>query len=45
LGDFLLGQRGGSLHLAGSLTLDHWQGEPKVQLRIVDAADPARTQR
>ncbi|MDR3374030.1 MAG: single-stranded-DNA-specific exonuclease RecJ [Ancalomicrobiaceae bacterium] len=40
LGDLLLASRGRPLHLAGSLSLDHWQGEPKVQLRVVDAADP-----
>ncbi|MDR3497484.1 MAG: single-stranded-DNA-specific exonuclease RecJ [Ancalomicrobiaceae bacterium] len=40
LGDLLLSARGRPLHVAGSLTLDHWQGEPKVQLRVLDAADP-----
>jgi single-stranded-DNA-specific exonuclease len=38
LGDLLLGSRGGSLHLAGSLSADQWQGSRRVQLRILDAA-------
>lgn len=45
LGQALLGKRGGVLHLAGALSLDHWQGQAKVQLRILDAADPATTRR
>lgn len=45
LGNALLAKRGGILHLAGALSLDHWQGQPKVQLRILDAADPATTLR
>ena len=28
------------LHIAGSLTLDHWQGRPEVQLRVVDVSRP-----
>lgn len=40
LGDALLGARGGTLHLAGMLSLDHWRGQARVQLRIADAADP-----
>jgi single-stranded-DNA-specific exonuclease len=28
------------IHIAGSLTLDHWQGQERVQLRVVDAALP-----
>ncbi|BBE71605.1 single-stranded-DNA-specific exonuclease RecJ [Oharaeibacter diazotrophicus] len=38
LGDFLLGARDRPVHVAGVLGLDHWQGEPRVQLRVVDAA-------
>ena len=40
LGQLLLSARGRPLHLAGSLSLDFWQGEPRVQLRVIDAADP-----
>ncbi|SON56311.1 Single-stranded-DNA-specific exonuclease RecJ [Hartmannibacter diazotrophicus] len=40
LGDLLLGARGRTVHVAGVLTLDHWQGEAKPQLRVLDAADP-----
>ncbi|WP_141703740.1 single-stranded-DNA-specific exonuclease RecJ [Methylobrevis pamukkalensis] len=40
LGQFLLAARGRTVHVAGVLTLDHWQGEAKPQLRILDAADP-----
>jgi single-stranded-DNA-specific exonuclease len=42
LGDFLLKSRDRPIHLAGILGLDHWQGEPRVQLRVLDAADPAK---
>jgi single-stranded-DNA-specific exonuclease len=28
------------LHLAGTLSLDHWQGRPEVQLRVTDVAEP-----
>ena len=38
LGDLLLGSRGASLHLAGTLSADMWQSSRRVQLRIVDAA-------
>lgn len=40
LGKLLLENRGQPLHVAGSLSLDHWQGRPTVQLRILDAAEP-----
>jgi single-stranded-DNA-specific exonuclease len=42
LGDMIAGARGRALHVAGVLGLDHWQGEARPQLRIVDAADPTR---
>jgi single-stranded-DNA-specific exonuclease len=42
LGKLLFAGRGRGLHLAGTLSLDHWQGEPRVQLRVIDAAEPAR---
>lgn len=38
LGDALLKNRGQSMHVAGSLAVDRWQGEPRVQLRILDVA-------
>ena len=38
LGELLLGSRGRSLHIAGTLAGDHWQGQRRVQLRIIDAA-------
>lgn len=42
-GRMLLENRGRNLHVAGSLSIDTWQGTPKVQLRILDVADPQRT--
>jgi single-stranded-DNA-specific exonuclease len=39
LGQALLANRGRPLHVAGALTLDRWQGEERVQLRIVDVAE------
>ncbi|MEI2385932.1 single-stranded-DNA-specific exonuclease RecJ [Breoghania sp. JC706] len=45
LGKALLGARGHMLHVAGCLSLDHWQGTPKVQLRVLDAAEPKLGQR
>lgn len=39
IGKLLLENRGSSLHVAGSLSLDYWQGRPSVQLRIIDAAE------
>jgi single-stranded-DNA-specific exonuclease len=42
LGDALLKNRGQSMHVAGSLTVDRWQGQERVQMRIIDvaSADP-----
>jgi single-stranded-DNA-specific exonuclease len=40
LGAALLGARGAALHVAGSLAIDRWQGAERVQLRIIDAAEP-----
>ncbi len=45
LGQALLGARGKMLHVAGCLSLDHWQGAPKVQMRVLDAAEPRLGQR
>jgi len=42
LGDFLAANRGGSVHIAGHVDLDWWQGAPRVNIRVVDAADPAK---
>lgn len=41
-GQMLLNSRGRNLHVAGTLSVDTWQGSPKVQLRILDVADPQR---
>ncbi|OCP24125.1 MULTISPECIES: single-stranded-DNA-specific exonuclease RecJ [unclassified Ensifer] len=38
LGDFLLSSRGASMHVAGSVSADLWQGQRRVQLRVTDAA-------
>jgi single-stranded-DNA-specific exonuclease len=39
LGEALLRAKGGpAMHLAGTLSLDHWGGSSRVQLRVVDAA-------
>lgn len=38
LGEFLLRNRGGTLHVAGSLSGNYWNGSRRVQFRIVDAA-------
>ncbi|MCB1454548.1 MAG: single-stranded-DNA-specific exonuclease RecJ, partial [Rhizobiaceae bacterium] len=38
LGRFLLDRRGQTIHVAGTLGINHWNGNRTVQLRIVDAA-------
>ncbi|HXY90517.1 MAG TPA: single-stranded-DNA-specific exonuclease RecJ, partial [Xanthobacteraceae bacterium] len=38
LGRALLAARGQTMHLAGSLSIDRWQGQERVQLRLLDAA-------
>ncbi|MEP9374154.1 single-stranded-DNA-specific exonuclease RecJ [Mesorhizobium sp. KR1-2] len=38
LGDFLFKSRGGTVHLAGSLSSNYWNGNRSVQFRIIDAA-------
>lgn len=38
LGNLLLNSRGSQLHVAGCLTADQWQGNRRIQLRILDAA-------
>lgn len=41
LGAQLLGGRGLSFHVAGSISADHWQGVRRVQFRVIDAARAA----
>ncbi|HUI95476.1 MAG TPA: single-stranded-DNA-specific exonuclease RecJ [Xanthobacteraceae bacterium] len=38
LGDALLNSRGQSLHVAGCLSVDRYQGDARVQMRIIDVA-------
>jgi single-stranded-DNA-specific exonuclease len=38
LGNALLENRGQAIHAAGVLNLDRWQGQERVQLRLVDIA-------
>lgn len=43
LGQALLGAGNDTrLHVAGTLSLDHWQGREEAQLRVVDVAMPAQ---
>ncbi len=44
LGRGLLAARGGTLHLAGTLSLDRYGGRERVQLRLLDAAPVASSQ-
>jgi single-stranded-DNA-specific exonuclease len=41
LGDGLLKSRGRCIHAAGTLRLDHWNGQERVQLQLLDAAPAA----
>jgi single-stranded-DNA-specific exonuclease len=41
LGQALQRAIGGVLHVAGTLSIDRWGGGERVQMRIVDVADPA----
>lgn len=41
LGDVLQASMGKAFHLLGSLSLNHWGGKTKVQLRLLDMALPA----
>jgi single-stranded-DNA-specific exonuclease len=38
LGNALLENRGRAVHVAGSLAIDRWQGEERVQMRVLDVA-------
>ena len=29
-----------AVHVAGTISLDRWQGEERVQVRIIDVAEP-----
>jgi single-stranded-DNA-specific exonuclease len=40
LGDALLGRRGEDIHVAGSVSIDRYQGSEKVTFRIIDLALP-----
>jgi single-stranded-DNA-specific exonuclease len=40
LGKALLERRSHAVHAAGCLTIDRWQGEERVQLRLTDVAIP-----
>jgi single-stranded-DNA-specific exonuclease len=38
LGDALLAARGRPMHVAGTLSLDRWNGQERIEMRILDAA-------
>jgi single-stranded-DNA-specific exonuclease len=40
MGDLLLASRGQPLHIAGTLGINTWRGQKKIQLRVIDAAKP-----
>ncbi|MDR6660985.1 single-stranded-DNA-specific exonuclease [Tardiphaga robiniae] len=40
LGNALQELRGQPVHVAGSLTVDRWQGAERVQMRVIDVAEP-----
>jgi single-stranded-DNA-specific exonuclease len=40
LGNALIANRGHPLHVAGSLVVDRYQGNERVQLRVLDVAVP-----
>ncbi|WP_370318957.1 single-stranded-DNA-specific exonuclease RecJ [Oricola sp.] len=40
LGELLAGRAGRPVHVAGTLSINHWNGRQTPQMRIVDAADP-----
>jgi len=40
LGQALIANRGRSVHAAGTLSIDRWNGEERVQLRVMDIAIP-----
>jgi len=38
LGNFLLKQQGRTVHVAGSIAANYWNGSKSVQFRLTDAA-------
>ncbi|WP_295806374.1 single-stranded-DNA-specific exonuclease RecJ [uncultured Nitratireductor sp.] len=38
LGNFLFDNRGATIHAAGTLAVNHWNGNKRIQLRLQDAA-------
>jgi single-stranded-DNA-specific exonuclease len=40
LGRFLSGRAGRPAHVAGTLSINHWNGRQTPQMRIIDAAEP-----
>jgi single-stranded-DNA-specific exonuclease len=38
LGDFMMKSIGLTVHLAGTISRNHWQGKETAEFRIVDAA-------
>ena len=38
LGNFLMKNRGATIHAAGSLSSNYWNGARNVQFRLIDAA-------
>ncbi|WP_193177700.1 single-stranded-DNA-specific exonuclease RecJ [Oricola nitratireducens] len=40
LGQFLSRRNGSPVHVAGTLSINHWNGRQTPQMRIVDAAEP-----
>jgi single-stranded-DNA-specific exonuclease len=42
LGDFLHGNIGHQIHVAGTLSVNHFNGRRSVQMRVVDAAAPSK---
>jgi single-stranded-DNA-specific exonuclease len=40
LGQFLSGRAGRPVHVAGTLSVNHWNGRQTPQMRIIDAAEP-----
>jgi single-stranded-DNA-specific exonuclease len=45
LGAALLKNRGRAIHVAGTLSIDRWQGNERVQLRMIDMASTDPTER
>jgi single-stranded-DNA-specific exonuclease len=39
IGRRLLARDGEPLHVAGTLSLDHWQGQARPSLKVVDVAE------